>query len=89
MAKLQKTEKGIPISSSAQEALKEDNLLDGLVYEANVQMEERQAEMSVLYPVLEKENVYIAFKDEANYYLYDKKSLDEVADMIYNDFYGQ
>jgi oligogalacturonide transport system substrate-binding protein len=89
MASLQKTEKGIPISTDAREALKEDNLLDGLVYEANVQMENSQEKMSVLYPVLEKDTVYIAFKDEATYYLYGKKTLDEVTDMIYNDFYGQ
>jgi oligogalacturonide transport system substrate-binding protein len=88
MAELQKTEKGIPISDSAQEVLKQDNLLDGLVYKADVQMSENQEKMSVLYPVLEKENVYIAFKDDATYYLYGKKTLDEVADMIYNDFYG-
>jgi oligogalacturonide transport system substrate-binding protein len=89
MAELQKTEKGIPISDTAQQYLVDNNLLDGLVYEANNQMSDNQEKMSVMAPVLEQENVYISFKDDATYYLYGKKSLDEVTEMIYNDFYEQ
>jgi oligogalacturonide transport system substrate-binding protein len=88
MARLQKFEKGVPISDKAQQTLEDDGLTDGMVYEANKKMSDRQDDMSVIAPVLEAENVYIAFKDEANYYLYDKKSLDEVADMVYKDFYN-
>jgi oligogalacturonide transport system substrate-binding protein len=87
MARLQKTDKGIPISDSAQAVLLDDNLLDGLVYEANQHLVDNQEKMSVMSPILEAENVYLAFKENATYYIYGKKSIDAVADMIYNDFY--
>jgi oligogalacturonide transport system substrate-binding protein len=87
MARLQKTDKGIPISDSAQAVLLEDNLLDGLVYEANQHLVDNQEKMSVMSPILETENVYLAFKENATYYIYGKKSIDAVADMIYSDFY--
>jgi oligogalacturonide transport system substrate-binding protein len=89
MTLLQKTDKGIPISSSAESVLEDEGLIPQLDYIANKQMIDNQEKMSVMYPVLESENVYVSFKSEADYYLYNKNTVEEVADKIYNDFYSQ
>jgi oligogalacturonide transport system substrate-binding protein len=88
MAILQKTEKGIPISNSAYKVLEQDNMIDGLAGSANVLLEENQKEMSGMKAVLEDENIYMGFEDEAAYYLYGNKTIDNVAENIYNMFYG-
>lgn len=87
MALLQKTEKGIPISDSAMQALVESDNLSGLELEGNNLLNENQNEMSIMYPVLESENVYQAFKDEADFYLYNRDTKENVVDRIYNSFY--
>jgi oligogalacturonide transport system substrate-binding protein len=88
MAMLQKTEKGIPISNSAVEVLKENDLLSGLAYSANQVLEKNQEEMSGMSYILEDEDIYMFFEDEAVYYIYGNMSAEEVADSIYNAFYG-
>ena len=87
MALLQKTEKGIPISNSAMLALAESDNLPGLEFEGNNLLDLNQGEMSVMYSVLESENVYQAFKDEADFYLYNKDTKENVTEKIYNSFY--
>lgn len=88
MALLQKTEKGMPISDSAYEALEDENMLDGISVTANQQVSDNQDRLSVMNTVLENENVYLGFVNESTYYLYDKKTLEEVASSIYNEFYN-
>jgi oligogalacturonide transport system substrate-binding protein len=88
MTLLQKTDKGIPISKSAENVLEEEGLIPDLDYRANKQMLDNQEKMPVMYPVLENENVYVSFKSEADYYLYNRSTVEEVAEKIYNDFYS-
>ena len=89
MALLQKTEKGIPISDSAFEVLEQEGLLDDLAADANQQITDNQKDLSKMNTILEAENVYLSFINESNYYLYDKMSLEEVEERLYNEFYKQ
>ena len=82
MAVLQTTEKGIPISDAAYQVLEEEGLMNGYEKTANDNMQECQDEMKLMMPVLENEDVLDAFKEEADYYLYDKESLEQVAEDI-------
>lgn len=89
MAVLQQTEKGIPISDSAIDALESQNMLNGIAVSANKMIEENQSVLSVMDIVLEDENVYLGFIDEGNYYIYGKSSIDEAAQRVYDKFYQQ
>lgn len=82
MALNQGTEKGIPISDAAYQVLEEEEMINGYENSANNNMQESQNEMKLMMPVLENENVLNAFKEEADYYLYNKKSLEQVAEAI-------
>ena len=82
MALSQGTEKGIPISDAAYQVLEEEEMINGYENSANNNMQESQNEMKLMMPVLENENVLDAFKEEADYYLYNKKSLEQVAEAI-------
>lgn len=87
MATLQGTEKGIPISDSAYAAVEKDGQLDGYENLANEKMQEHQDNLEIMNPLLESEDIYDNFKTEADFYLYDKNTLEEVTENIYNDFY--
>ncbi len=90
MALLQKTEKGIPISRSAIEVLSESGEFENNIdYTATERMLNDEDKMTVMYPILEKTDVYKTFYDEAAYYVYKEKSLDEVTDKIYDLFYNK
>ena len=82
MAVRQATEKGIPISDAAYQVLEEEEMMNGYEDSAHDNMQECQEEMELMMPVLENEEVLDAFKEEADYYLYNKKSLGEVAGTI-------
>lgn len=83
----QGTEKGVPISSSAFEILKDHDVLTGYEVQADDMREKNRDRLSVMAPVLESENVYGSFKSDSDYYLYDKLSRDETIDRIYSDMY--
>lgn len=87
MAKLQGTEKGIPISDAAKSALQEDGQLDGFEMQADAMREQYEDKLEILQPVLESEAVYDGFKVNADYYIYDKLSEDDVVDKIYEAIY--
>ena len=87
MAKLQKTEKGIPISQNAINTLKASGELDNLDYVATEQMLETGNKMTLIPSVLESGNVYKGFYNNAAYYIYGEYSLEQTADIIYNEFY--
>ncbi len=72
MAKLQKTEKGVPVSDAAVTALNEEGLSETNEYKATQEMNEHQEDMNLIIPMMEKENVIDAFKSGADEYLYDK-----------------
>ena len=82
MALNQGTEKGVPISEAAYQVLEEEEMINGYENSANNNMQESQNEMKLMMPVLENENVLDTFKEEADYYLYNKKSLEQVAETI-------
>ena len=86
MAVRQTTEKGIPISDAAYKVLEKEEMMNGYEESANSNMQECQEEMKLMEPILENENVLDAFKEEADYYLYDKKSLDEVTEAILKEW---
>ncbi len=88
MAMLQKTEKGIPISNSAYDVLEKNDMIDGLANSANTMLQNNQKEMSGMKAVLEDENIYLNFEDEAAFYIYGSVTIDKAAEMIYNTFFG-
>ena len=79
MARLQGTEKGVPISERALDALKSSRQLDSLEYAAAQEIREMQDENEVMIPQLESSTVMDAFKDMADKYLYGKESLEACA----------
>ncbi len=85
MAEYQKTEKGVPISASAVNYLKEKGYLNSRETEANDKMLKERNQMDVMLPVMENENVINTFKSEADDYIYDKVSLEEAAKKIYQN----
>lgn len=87
MAKLQKTEKGIPISSSAVKTLKEQGSLDNIDYKATEQMKDVEGKLKLMLPILEQEKIYKPFFREAAYYIYNERAEEETAKIIYNEFY--
>lgn len=92
MAKLQQTEKGVPVSDAAIEALNEDGLSDTNEYKAMQMMSEHQEEMHLMIPNMENESIIDAFKTGADEYIFDKMSAEECAGEIYkamNDIISQ
>ncbi len=87
MAKLQKTEKGIPISKTARETLEQEGDLNNIDYVAAEQMFKYGDKLKLMDPILEKEDVFLNFFNGAAYYIYDEKPLDETAEEIYNKIY--
>ena len=82
MAKLQKTEKGVPVSDAAVAALNEEGLSETNEYKAVQAMNEHQDELHLIIPNMEKESIIDAFKSGADEYLYDKMSAHDAAKMI-------
>lgn len=87
MALLQGTEKGIPISNNAFQVLEENHMVEGFEKLADDMREEHAEDMDVMVPILESDSFYGVFKDQADYYIYDKATRDEVIDSIYNSYY--
>ena len=85
MAKLQKTEKGVPVSDAAVAALKEEGLSESNDYKAIQEMNAHQDELSLIIPNMENESIIDAFKSGADEYLYDKKNAPECAESIYTN----
>lgn len=86
MTLLQGTEKGIPISDSARNILTREHMLEGYEKQADDMREQNAAQLKVLSPMLENEDVYDVFKVNADYYLYDKLSREEVVEKIYEAY---
>jgi oligogalacturonide transport system substrate-binding protein len=87
MALLQQTEKGIPVSKHALKVLEDNDLLDGYEYTAYQTMSENKEQMNFMNPLLEDDTTLSTFKNDADYYLYDKMSLEETAALIYGDLF--
>jgi len=82
MAELQGVEKGIPLSKSARECLKENGMLNGIQYEAALKMEEN-SNLSQMNPKLENTVLINEFIDSCNLVLYDKDSSENASVQLY------
>ena len=85
MAVLQKTEKGVPVSDAAIQALSGEGLKESNEYKASQEMTEHQEEYHKMIPIMENEPVLDAFKSGADEYLYNKQSSAEAAKAICRD----
>ena len=88
MALLTGTEKGVPISSSALSALSDNDKLGTYEYEAYKKMHMDSTNMSVLYPAMENDDALNAFKNGADEYLHDKMTIEEAAQLIYDNIHA-
>ena len=84
MAKLQGTEKGVPISERALDALKSARMLNSLEYAASEEIKSMQDQNEVMIPALDSSTVMDLFKDAADKYYYERGSLDTCAEEIQN-----
>ncbi len=82
MALLQGIEKGIPLSASARSWLEEENMLNGLQYEASLCMEQTEG-LSPMYPFMENTNMLNAFIDACNAVLYEKQTAEDAGKELY------
>ena len=84
MAILQMSEKGVPVSKSAREAI--ENVPDSeLEYEfmASSYMNDHIDELSVIKPIMENDEIISTFKECGDAYIYDKMTLDECSEKLY------
>lgn len=83
MAKLQQTEKGVPVSDAAIAALNEEGLSETNEYKAITEMNEHQEDMHLMIPNMENESIIDAFKSGADEYIFDKMTVEECAEQTY------
>ncbi len=83
MAKLAKTEKGVPVSDAAVAALSEEGLFDTNEFLASQEMNEHMEDLNLMIPMMENEDIIDAFKSGADEYIYDKMTLEESAAETY------
>ena len=88
MAVLQGTEKGIPVSKYALEAVEKEGLLEGYSVEANNQMIAADDSLKVMIPIMENEKLIDAIKTGADTYIYDKATVEEAAHNILIEILG-
>lgn len=82
MAALQGIEKGIPLSSAAQQTIEEKGMLTGIQYDASQKMED--IALGQLPAVLEDNSLIVAFFATANGVIYETTSLNEAASALYD-----
>lgn len=85
MAVLQSTEKGIPVSTHALKAIEDAGLLEGYSVDANNQMIEAGDALKIMITAMEDESITEIFKTNADAYIYDKVTLEEAAQKIYDE----
>ena len=74
-------------ADAAKAALQETQKLSGYEKQADDMRENYADRLEILQPVLENESVYDGFKVNADYYIYDKLSEDEVVEKLYEAIY--
>ena len=82
---MQATEKGIPVSTYALKAIEEEGLLEGYSVDANNQMIEAGDSLKIMITAMEDDAIIEIFKTNADAYIYDKITLEEAAEKIYNE----
>lgn len=86
MAEYQQIEKGIPISSSQLEYLEENELLDGIQYDAFIKMNDTKEELEIISPYFENEDLIDAFMEVCNEVLYEKADAEELSSILSDTF---
>ena len=87
-AQLQGTEKGIPVSASARQALLENGQLAGIEYMAGEFINENRSDLLLINPMLENSSFQDLFKDISDKYIYDEVTLDEAATELHRALLG-
>ena len=78
-AQLQGTEKGIPVSASARQALVDNGQLGGIEYMAGEFITNNISSMVLINPMLENAGFQDTFKNISDKYIYEESTLDEAA----------
>lgn len=86
MAEYQKIEKGIPLSRQAREYLTATGRLSGIQYEAFNMMSENKDSLEPISPYFENDEMIRTFFSACNEVIYQKSTVDEQTDLIYNFF---
>ena len=86
MAKLQGVEKGVPVSAAARTCLEENDMLNGIQYEAFLKMNEYTDSIAVVSPYLEDADMIDDFRNACNAVLFGKSSAAEQARDLYEKF---
>lgn len=84
-AVLQGTEKGIPVSAAARQALLEAGLLGGIEYQAGEFITDNISSMNLINPMLENADFMDIFKTYSDLYLYDEATLEEAASELHRE----
>ena len=84
-AELQGVEKGIPLSNSVREYLKNIGQLDGIQYEASLVMEENEYILP-MNSLIENTDLFDNFIECCDMVLFDKASSDEAAGQLYDKY---
>lgn len=84
MTVLQGVEKGIPLSQSARGYLEEENLLEGIQYEASQKLESSSSKLNCMNPNTESSDLLELFQESCNVVLYNKNSASEEAENLYS-----
>lgn len=83
MAELQGLEKGVPVSTAARTYLEENDMLNGIQYEAFLKMDEYGEDIAVVSPYLENDAMIDDFRNACNAVLFDKSEIEEEATALY------
>jgi len=84
MAALQLSEKGVPVSKSALNTIKNiEGGLDGYDSAAGEYMNAHREQMSVIRPIMENEDVISAFKSGTDDYRYNADTLESISQSVY------
>ena len=86
MAKLQKTEKGVPASQNAFDAIKDDNTGEmENEFAASEKMDDEKESMKTMIPSMENSTIIDDFASCANNYIYGGGSLEDNANNFYEE----
>lgn len=85
-AVMQGTEKGVPVSKSAVKALQDQGMLEGLDFTASQMIQNNQAQMGMMIPILEDSDIQNAYVDCCNKYYYGVEDLEAAAQEMDESF---
>lgn len=87
VALLQKDEKGIPVSKTVLNVLVENDILNGMSFDANQKMLDERERLSVMIPIMEDEAIIDVFKEQMDAYAYEKVGGAEAAHTLYENLH--